>query len=1012
MGLSGTRAVQVLATIAINSDVLTDSLRQAADEVEDTNALNKEAATAAETFSSQAIILGNSVKNLAVELGNLVLPDATEGIMGITVAVQALGNNLDVVGKVLAIFVTARIAGFLGAAALSAIKAAAGLTALDAALLGATVQMRVASAAATTLKGTLAFFGGPIGLAVGAIAATFLILADNQRETKRSSDELITSVKQLRSEYEKLNAVQIEGALITNRDTIAALREQQVRANVRLEQLFKESRFSKDINENIKQTKLARADLADATQRLNEAEGVQVELQERLKELARGGENAPEAPKDIVKVLTESQKAAKELGEQLALDNKQLNLLIQATKKGKEAVQQANIQIAFENALREEGIEAKSKEAKRIFELVKANVELADTLQEVETAQKKVAKEAEKIPQIYKDVATGIQSAFKTTFREVLDNGISSFKDLKDRLIDVFKDLLAELLTLAAANKIIIPIVTSVGGALGLTQTAIAGVTKQLGGGDVSGAGLGAGIPSLASLGKLLAGGGGIGGGNTLFSIGSFPVTGSMLSQIGLAAGAGFIGNRVGDFASDQLGINRNDGGTVGSVIGGIGGAIFGGPITAGIGAAIGDVVGNVVGDALGFGKSKSKIQVGTAVDLQTAQAAGFNNTVETAFGVVGLTSRSNNFGGGLGKGITNLLATIDNSIAGLLNQQQIDKVTAGLTKGSIGETTRISAKKFDNEIFTVAKDRLVTIIDSLASNNVASKLLDDIAAKQGNVEKLTARAVEIIELIKLFDEPAEPVNSAQKALDALNQQFDRLSEAAAKLGFSVEAAENKREEALIKLTSDFNLSIRDQILAITDPVTLALESQERSAQERLDNAKTLGADLVEVERLNALERQTILEQSNTPTPTQALNLDPIKQFLTGITSGASSPLGAQEVLANAQSRFGSVLDLARSGNVSAISNLSDAASNLLSAAQNNFGSSEQFFTLFNFVKDTLSNFVSQNEDPQDVGAAIVSTGAATVDEIRQLRAEVVRLVNITERQQETLDLLLNVPAG
>jgi len=59
-----------------------------------------------------------------------------------------------------------------------------------------------------------------------------------------------------------------------------------------------------------------------------------------------------------------------------------------------------------------------------------------------------------------------------------------------------------------------------------------------------------------------------------------------------------------------------------------------------------------------------------------------------------------------------------------------------------------------------------------------------------------------------------------------------------------------------------YDEEIRKQIQAIEDPVGLALEIWERDAEARLDLGRELGSDLAQIERLNALERKRIVEQS------------------------------------------------------------------------------------------------------------------------------------------------------
>ena len=610
--------------------------------------------------------------------------------------------------------------------------------------------------------------------------------------------------------------------------------------------------------------------------------------------------------------------------------------------------------------------------------------------QEKLNAERRKAAEqaAEELQRPIRNAAENVQREFGNVFTSIFRNG----KADSETFFNSMRNLAARTAGEIAAMLVFRPQLLAAGGGLGAIFSS--GAAAASGGGGFSG------IPGLGLF-------SGVGKSGFINVPGLGPLGTQSLALAAQALGAGFVGNRVGEYATGALGIKRNDGGTAGSVVGGTAGFILGGPIGAGIGAFLGDVVGNAIGDALGFGKSKVKVQIGTAVDSATARRAGFNNSRETPFGVVGLTSRSNNFGGGLGKGITNLLAGIDKGVASLLNQSQIEQVRAGLTKGGVGVTRRISAKKFDNEIFSVAKDRLVTIIDSLANNQVASKLLDGIQAKESNVKPLIDKAGEIIELIKMFDEPGEPVNEAQKAINALNDQFDQLAQAAQKLGFSVADAERKRADALKALTDDFDKTIRDQILAIEDPIKLALENQEKVAKERLDNARSLGADLVEVERLNALERQKILEQQ-VGSFTQANSS--ITAFLDSINISAAGGLTVADRAANADARFNDLISAART-DPGARSDLAGFLPTFVDLKRQQLGSTEAFFEFKSFLETSLRNLVSSQDTVStlnDIGHAITVGNNAIVSELQGMAEDMRGLRAENAELRSSLSLLLN----
>lgn len=153
-----------------------------------------------------------------------------------------------------------------------------------------------------------------------------------------------------------------------------------------------------------------------------------------------------------------------------------------------------------------------------------------------------VQQSADEIAQIYKDTATSIRGSFRDTFRDVEDHGFNGLKSLTGRARSLFKDLFADLATMAIARPIIVPIVTSIGGMLGVTGSAQAGVLSQLG---VSG---GAGALSLAGMtgtfgsGFLAGQAGGFGAANALAGTTSFGASAGAYLGAAAPIAAGALG--------------------------------------------------------------------------------------------------------------------------------------------------------------------------------------------------------------------------------------------------------------------------------------------------------------------------------------------------------------------------------------------------------------------------------------------------------------------------------------
>ena len=137
--------------------------------------------------------------------------------------------------------------------------------------------------------------------------------------------------------------------------------------------------------------------------------------------------------------------------------------------------------------------------------------ELATALWEAREAARAVRDEADPIADAYERVADGIHERVTGAFEDILRDGRVSFDNLGDGILATFRRMLAEMATLAIAQPIIVPVVQQVGGLLGVSPSAIAGITGSLGGAPAAGGlgGLFGGNPLVSGLGRLFSGLGG-----------------------------------------------------------------------------------------------------------------------------------------------------------------------------------------------------------------------------------------------------------------------------------------------------------------------------------------------------------------------------------------------------------------------------------------------------------------------------------------------------------------------
>jgi len=195
---------------------------------------------------------------------------------------------------------------------------------------------------------------------------------------------------------------------------------------------------------------------------------------------------------------------------------------------------------------------------------------------------------------------------------------------------------LSEMIAAAIAKPIVVPIVASVAGAMGLPGIANAALSgtglSSLGGigSSISGFlgtslfGAGAGLPESAALEGALVG---MAPGATAaqFTLGSALGYGAA-GMMGYGALGGYLGLPQGGYSNIGSGLGAAGGAAGGAAVLGASIGTTMGPI---VGTAIGATVGGVLGSFLGGSESKAKFQV-------AAGSATSRPVVQTAFGPLG----------------------------------------------------------------------------------------------------------------------------------------------------------------------------------------------------------------------------------------------------------------------------------------------------------------------------------------------------------------------------------------
>lgn len=562
------------------------------------------------------------------------------------------------------------------------------------------------------------------------------------------------------------------------------------------------------------------------------------------------------------------------------------------------------------------------------------------------------------------DAAERIQKGFADVFTSVFENGVSSFKDMAGTIKSAFARMLGEMATIAIQRQIIIPMVGAVSGAFGAGASGSA-VAQSLGGG-------GGGFSALGGLANFGGGFSGIGatisggintfgaslgfGGATPSFVGPMPagagiganagaITSASLTSVLGAAGLGYMGGSI----LGGIGGNEQNGGIGGAIGAGIGMAV-GGPLGAIIGGALGGLVGGFVGGGEDYPFARADIgTVDGAVGVTGGAVldAGPAGQINAAAQMV--AASVNQFGTLLGAtGVTSTGGNIGFSSGHFLEEGYFGGGATGL--GSIEEAMERSIIDLISKAsFAGISPELSTAINRAAGTEGANleSILQDFAFAKSFLDGT------------LFD--PDSMTQAEQAIAALNAQFAETAATASRLGLSLETVETERLAAMRDMVIGFNDDIQKQILAFTDPLQLQMDALIEAQEQRVKEAAALGADLVEVERLGAMEREAVLRNFNST----------LQQLMDDLTIGGGGIATPAERLAQAEALFGTTAAAAEGGSGAARGELAAISRTFLEASEAFFGSSSGYIEDFNQVTNLLSTLLG--DTPRFAAGGITS---------------------------------------
>lgn len=149
-----TTSQQALTALSQNMEGLSEAQETANQQMEDGTSLQEEYESASSTFNSQLQVTKNRLRNVAIQIGENVLPVASEFLGYVNDAISAFSEWNDRSGGMVG--TVALVAGALGGFAVAAASAVSALGGMSA-ILGA-------------VGGALTILTGPVGLAIAAIA--------------------------------------------------------------------------------------------------------------------------------------------------------------------------------------------------------------------------------------------------------------------------------------------------------------------------------------------------------------------------------------------------------------------------------------------------------------------------------------------------------------------------------------------------------------------------------------------------------------------------------------------------------------------------------------------------------------------------------------------------------------------------------------------------------------------------------------------------------------------------
>lgn len=434
MGITEVRLSNTILSLANASDVMTDAVKVGSEAWEDNTALTNEANKRYGTLKSQITIAMNKIKDLAITIGNKLMPHISNLISGIENTTKWFANLSDeqvntilkigalvsAIGPLLTIF------GKITSVAGGGIKAIGTFTqAID--VMKGTVA--TSSTAINGLAGIITSLSNPMTLAITAVGilttATMAYCIQAEKE-KNSLDGLKEKVDTQRKSWEELSKTRNESLTNSNNEIDAC------------KNLVSELKSITDENGKVKDGYKERAQVI--LTELNNALGTEYKLNgniiERYKELKENIDKVI-ATKKAESVLNAYQT---EYGEALKKEAEATETLIDLKKKQAEAVEKMTSSYGLEKAEAERQYNSLSQKIGEQTELVG---KYGKTIMDYENLQKANAEgNADAIEEATNSITTSYEKAkisASNSVTEQINNQAEYVRYLKESLQEAAK---------------------------------------------------------------------------------------------------------------------------------------------------------------------------------------------------------------------------------------------------------------------------------------------------------------------------------------------------------------------------------------------------------------------------------------------------------------------------------------------------------------------------------------------------------------------------------------------